>query len=541
MKIRTFGAIARRSTMALAVLFAFGPAPAVSQQDLPKPASALNRAVATTGNWQPAIPRPEQEQAVVQKLAAFEERAGQKPNILIFIVDDMGYGDPGAFGGGDAIGAATPNMDRLAAEGLKLTSTYSQYTCTPTRAAIYTGRLPVRTGLIRPILVGDQVTTNPWEGELSIGGLLSEAGYHTLLVGKWHVGEDKGMRPHDVGFDEFYGFYKAQKEYTQSYDPRRFPDLVLDPDKLERYRSIPSSNDLIYGLSDGTTNTVMAIDSTDDMAESDRMLRDYTVKRIGELKKDRKPFFISHSFMKIHADNFPSPEFRGKSAAKYPVRDSMVEVDTYIGDIVAALEAAGELENTFIFVTSDNGPQMDSWPDSGYTPFRGAKGTTWEGGVRVPGIAYWKGMIQPGRVSDGLFDLMDLFNVSLTLGGVSTTSLPQDRYFDGVDQTSFLLADDGKSRREHVYNWLGSKFAAMRMREYKAHTLVSLPQEKFLYIDMAAVVPTGLAPWLFNLYVDPKEEYPVGHRMNAWTASLGAEMKAHAATFKKFPPKDLGL
>ncbi|AML52582.1 sulfatase-like hydrolase/transferase [Falsihalocynthiibacter arcticus] len=122
------------------------------------------------------------------------------------------------------------------------------------------------------------------------------------------------------------------------------------------------------------------------------------------------------------------------------------------------------LENTFIFVTSDNCPQMDSWPDGGYTPFRGAKGTTWESGVRVPGIAYLKGVIQPGRVSDGLFDLMDLFDTSLTLAGIGTANLPDDRYYDGIDQTSFLLTDQGESLRENIYFWLGSSLTAMRMR-----------------------------------------------------------------------------
>ncbi len=529
-----------RVTFSLSLLISVMFTIQTSAQEQPA-ASALSRAVVSAPNMQPAIPRPEQDVHAAEKLAAFEARTGQKPNIVIFIVDDMGYGDPGAFGGGAMIGAATPHMNALAADGLKLLSTYSQYTCTPTRAAVYTGRLPVRTGLIRPILAGDTITVNPWEGELSVAGLLSAAGYHSMLVGKWHIGEGEGMRPHDVGFDEFYGFYKAQKEYTQAFDPRRFPDLVLDPDKLERYQSIGSNNDLVYGLADGKTETVETIDSTEKMAEGDKMLRDYTVKRIKELSEGDKPFFISHSFMKVHADNFPSKEFRGASASKYPYRDNMVEVDAYIGDIVATLEDSGELENTFIFVTSDNGPQMDSWPDSGYTPFRGAKGTTWEGGVRVPGIAYWKGMIAPGQVSDGLFDLMDLFNTSLTLGGVDISALPDDRYYDGIDQTSFLIVEGGQSRREHVYNWLGKQLAAMRMREYKAHLLVTLAQEKFLYIDMATVVPTGLAPWLFNLYIDPKEEYTVGHRMNAWTASLGAELKAHAATFAKFPPKDSGL
>jgi arylsulfatase len=502
--------------------------------------SALSRAVATVESMQPAIPLPEQESAAAEKLAAFEARTGRKPNIVIIIIDDMGYGDPGVYGGGAAIGAATPNIDRLATEGLKLTSTYAQYTCTPTRAAIMTGRLPVRTGLTRPILAGDKIAVNPWTGETNVAELLSKHGYYTLLVGKWHIGEGEGMRPHEVGFDEFYGFYAAQKEITQEFDARRYPDLVLDPEKLAAYEAIGVSHDLVHGLKGGTTETVMPTASVEDMAEADGKLRDYSVKRIAELSTGSKPFFLVHAFMKVHADNWPSQVFKGASSSKYPYKDAVVEVDAYIGDLVAALDRAGQLENTFIFVTSDNGPQMDGWPDSGYTPFRGAKGTTWEGGVRVPGIAYWKGMIDPGQVSDGLFDLMDLFNTSLALAGAGA-GIPTDRYIDGIDQSSFLLTRGGQSKREQVYLWLGQSFAAIRMREYKAHVSVVMPAEKFLWIDMATVASTGLAPWVFNLYIDPKEEYPVGHRMNAWTASLGAEMNAHAATFKKYPPKDLGL
>ena len=202
----------------------------------------------------------------------------------------------------------------------------------------------------------------------------------------------------------------------------------------------------------------------------------------------------------------------------------MVEVDAIIGEIVKALEETGELENTFIFVTSDNGPQLDAWPDGGYTPFRGAKGSAWEGGVRVPGIAYWKGTIAPGRESDDLFDLMDLFNTSLNLAGVAD-KIPTDRYIDGIDQTSFLLADDGRSNREKVYIWNEQDLMAMRMYEYKIHLKVVQEQAQWLNIDMTTVSEVGLAPWLFNLYIDPKEQYPVGHRMNAWLASMAAEMK----------------
>jgi arylsulfatase A-like enzyme len=126
--------------------------------------------------------------------------------------------------------------------------------------------------------------------------------------------------------------------------------------------------------------------------------------------------------MKVHADNFTSKEFEGKSRSKYPYKDDVVEVDAYIGDIVKALDDAGVLDNTFVFITSDNGPQLDSWPDSGYTPFRGAKASAWEGGIRVPGIAYWRGVIKPARESDELFDLMDLFNTSLHVAGRSIRS-----------------------------------------------------------------------------------------------------------------------
>lgn len=503
--------------------------------------TTLSRAVAVSDHQQPAIPRPDQDAAAAAKLAEFEARTGKKPNIVILLIDDMGYGDPGAFGGGEAIGAATPNMDRLAAQGLKLTSTYAQQTCTPTRSAILTGRLPVRTGLTRPILKGDKLTANPWADEISIAAMLSNAGYHTAAVGKWHIGEGEGMRPFEVGFDEWYGFYGAEKEITQEFDQHRYPDLVLDPEKLADYHALGANIDLVAAKKGDTDDTVVIpTTSVEDIAEADLRLRDYSVKRIGEMAKEDKPFFLYHAFMKVHTDNFPSKEFTGASASKYAYKDSVVEVDAIIGDIVNALSDAGVLENTFIFITSDNGPQMDMWPDAGFTPFKGAKGTTWEGGVRVPGIAYWKGMIAPGRVSDGLFDLMDLFNTSRDLAGVKDP-LPTDRYFDGVNQTSFLLADNGESERENVYMWMGSTFAAMRMREYKIHTKVIIPQANFLWIDMATMNDVGTAPWLFNLYIDPKEEYAVGHRMSPWLATMGSEMKAHGATFAKFPPKKVGL
>jgi len=543
--LRSPAALRLASLSVAALAFA---APALLARDAAAQSSVLSKATRTSPTLEPAVGRPAQESAAAAKLAALATKFGKKPNIVWLVVDDMGYGDPGCYGGGAAVGAATPNMDRLAREGLRLTSCYSQATCTPTRSAILTGRLPVRTGLTRPILAGDKLTKNPWADEISLPTLLGKAGYATVLSGKWHVGEAVGMRPQDIGFDEYYGFYPAQKELSQHVDKRRYPDLVLNPERLAMLERTGASEALVHGFKPGSklggasgqTTEVMQIDSTDDIAEGDRMLKEFTVAKIAELAKADQPFFLEHAFMKVHADNFASKAFEGKSASKYPYKDGIVEVDAYIGEIVAALDKAGVLDNTFVFVTSDNGPQRDSWPDTGYTPFRGAKGSAWEGGVRVPGIAYWRGVIAAGRESDDLFDLMDLFNTSLAIAGAGA-SIPTDRYIDGIDQSSFLLCDDGLSRREKVYIWNESDFMAMRMYEYKIHMKVVTTDAQWLDIDATTKHETGLSAWLFNLYIDPKEEYPVGHRMNAWLASMGAEAKGHAATFKQFPPKDIGL
>lgn len=504
------------------------------------PASVLSKARRTSDAREPALELPDQAAAAQRKLDALRQRVGKRPNIVWLIVDDMGWGDPGAYGGGAVVGAATPNMDRLARDGLKLTSTYSQPTCTPTRSAILTGRLPIRTGLTRPILTGDHLTVNPWEGESSLPALLGAAGYATVLSGKWHVGEAEGMRPHEVGFDEFYGFYAAEKELSQAVDKRRYPDLVLNPERLRMLRDTGASDGLYHGIKGRGVSQVSKIDSIDAMADGDRVTKEFTLAKIAELAKGDKPFFLEHGFMKVHADTFPAKQFEGSSASKYQFKDSMVEVDAYVGEIVDALAQAGVLENTFVFLTSDNGPQRDSWPDNGCTPFRGAKASAWEGGVRVPGIAYWPGMIAAGRESDGLFDLMDLFNTCLHLAE-ALEHIPGDRYIDGIDQVGFLLADDGVSHREKVYIWCENDLMAMRMYEYKIHIKVLQTHAQWLDIDMTTKADVGLAPWLFNLYIDPKEEYPVGHRMNAWLASMGAELKAHGATFKKYPPKKIGL
>ena len=512
----------------------------------PSPSSRLvAQAIRVADHLEPAIPRPEQEKAAAEKLAAFERRTGRKPNILLLLVDDMGWGDAGAFGGGEAVGGATPNIDTLAAGGLKLTSTYSQPTCTPTRSAIITGRLPVRTGLIRPLMATEKMPVNPWQGEHSLPALLSQVGYRTALSGKWHVGEAEGMLPHEVGFDEFLGIGSVQAYLTATL-PRRtmvVPEIVNDPARVRDYAEGGGIFALIRASKGQGRNftRVKPLDTAEAVAELDQEAARFSIDFMKKAAADKKPFFLEHSFVKVHYDNLPAKGFTGTSVAKTHYRDAIVEVDHIVGRLVAALREAGELENTFIFFTSDNGPELGGYPDQGTTPFRSGKGTTWEGGVRVPGIAAWKGVIKPGQASNGMFDLMDFHMTALALAG-ALDKQPTDNYVDGIDQSSFLLADGGQTKRHATYFWLGTDFSAVRVAEFKIYLKPLVHQVPMSGSGAAMVVQSGTSPWTFNLNVDPQEQkIGANYQYELVFDAANGEVQRHLATFKKYPFKDLGL
>lgn len=487
-------------------------------------------------NFEPALLRPEQARAAQAKLDAIYKRTGKRPNILIFVVDDLGYGDVGAYGGGEALGAPTPHIDRLAREGLKLTSTYAQPSCTPTRAALNTGRLPVRSGLTSPKLLND---TADISSELLAAKILSGAGYRTALSGKWHLGEKEGSRPWQVGFDEFTGFLGVSNAYQDEHPSAS--DVANDPELLAQLRSVPGSRDLWSATKEGGGKSLGQINWSND-ATLDQKFATFSEGFIRRAVKSGKPFYLSHNFSKVHYFNQPSKAFVGKSATKDVYRDSVIEVDDIVGRLTKLLEDLKIADNTIVFFTSDNGPEEDSYPDSGTTPFRGAKGTTLEGGVRVPGIFWWPGMIKPGRVSDGLFDMTDMFNTSLTVAGIDAGKVvPADRYIDGIDQTSFLLADNGESAREAVFLWNVDLFSAVRWRYYKMATseiqIGSGNVRDMGGLDNAQVM-TPLNGWMYNLYLDPKERKSVLIE-KAWAPSyaLGPLVALHGATMAKYPPK----
>ena len=387
---------------------------------------------------EPVFVHPEQEAAGVARLDDYVATHGRRPNILVILMDDVGWGDFGCYGGGVALGAPTPNIDRLAAGGLRLTSCYSEPSCTPSRASLMTGRLPSRHGLQRPPMYGEP---GGLHDEVTVAELLSAAGYVTQCVGKWHIGENRESQPQHVGFDDFYGFLSVSDMYSEWRDPHYFPEIVYGEARSEWVRNLAFNKCFVHAERGGDVEEVEEVDIPCLSRLDDTWCR-YSEEFIARMGQGDAPWFLYHNTRGAHFDNYPSERWLGASAAKHPYGDTIMELDDIVGRLVAALEDSGQLEHTVIVLSSDNGPHMENWPDAGYTPFRCAKGSTWEGGVRVPGIVSWPGMVEPGQVSDGLFSFTDLLPTALTLAGVPE-AVPTDRYIDGVDQTTFLLTSGG--------------------------------------------------------------------------------------------------
>ncbi len=495
--------------------------------------SIAAEAVTKAAHLEPGFVHADDVKIAAQKLADHKNRRKKRPNFLVFLMDDVGWGDFGCYGGGVAVGAPTPNFDKLAREGLQLTSCYSEPSCSPSRATLLTGRVPNRHGLHRPPMYGE---AGGLQGETTLAQLLSSAGYTTQAVGKWHVGENLASQPQNVGFDDFFGFLSVSDMYTEWRDPHYFPEIVYSEARTEWVKNMPFNRCFVHAKRGGEPEAVEEV-TIPVLSLLDEKWCSYSEKFIHDQAKSDKPWVLYHCTRGAHFDNYPHERYLGKSPARHPYKDTMLEMDDIIARLVEALRASGQLEDTIIFVSSDNGPHMETWPDSAFTPFRCAKGSTWEGGVRVPGLLSWKGMIEP-RVSDGLFDFNDVMPTFLGLAGEGAR-LPEDRYIDGIDQSSFLLSPNGHSNRKFHYYWLTQTFTALRCGEYKM-VLGGTSDD-----DAGNAGPGGFTgvleryayAKLYNLYLDPKEQHNYMTRKLAYLDAFQAGIRRHLGTFRKFPPK----
>ena len=493
-------------------------------------------------NMYPVVPHPEQDQAAREKLDALHRKTDKKPNIFIFLMDDTGWLDPGFNGGGVSLGAATPNMDKLAGEGLILTSSYSTPSCSPTRATIHTGQNPLHHGILRPPMYGE---AGGLDGATTLPQLLKKQGYLTQGVGKWHMGENKGSLPQNNGYDDYVGFLGVSDMYTEWRDIYFNPEVALSP---SRFKMMEDDNFSHY--------EVHCASADKDKCENGRLIDLTYIKDLDEhwlevslgfldrMKGSKQPFFLYHATRGCHFDNYPSDKWAGKSTARTVYGDCMVEMDDIFGKLVEKLQEIGELDNTLIlFLGGDNGPECEI-PPFGHTPFRGCKGSSWEGGVRSSTFAYWRGMIKP-RKSDGLFDFADLLPTALSLAGAPGAKLahefPKRTYIDGVDQASFLVADDGLSARRSRPYTLNQYFAGIRVDEFKGVWTGEIENAIVQKGDWGgfsgAIFTDSGGGVAFNLYTNPKEDVSIGIRHIPMMVPLLQAAGAYMQDLIKYPPQ----
>jgi arylsulfatase len=358
------------------------------------------------------------------------------------------------------------------------------------------------------------------------------------------MGENEGSLPQNVGYDDYVGFLGVSDMYTEWRDVYFNPEIALSP---ERFKMLEKDDFNHYEVhctaADKEKCQNGKLIELSYIKELDKHWLEVSLAFLDKVKGSRQPFFLYHATRGCHFDNYPSDAWAGKSMSRTSFGDCMVEMDHTLGELIKKLAETGELENTLILFTSDNGPECEI-PPHGRTPFRGCKGSSWEGGVRVPTFAYWKGMIN-ARKSDGLFDLADILPTALSLAGVSGGDLaklfPATIYIDGVDQAAFLVADNGLSARRSRPYTLNQYYAAMRIDEFKGIVTAEIENgvvQKGDWGGFSGPIFTDSGGAItFNLYTNPQEDVSVGIRH----IPMGVPIMTTAAWYMKelikYPPQ----
>jgi len=498
--------------------------------------------------------------ASISVLGAIGAQAADKPNILFIVSDDTGYGDLGPYGGGEGRGMPTPNIDRMAAEGMTFFSFYAQPSCTPGRAAMQTGRIPNRSGMTTVAFQG-QGGGLP-KAEWTLASVLKTAGYKTYFTGKWHLGEADYALPSAQGYDVMKncGLYHLNA-YTYA-DPTWFPDM--DPKLREMFTKVTKGS--LSGNAGGEVKEDFKINgqyvNTPEkgvvgIPHFDGYVEKAAIEFLEDSAKDPKtPFFINVNFMKVHQPNMPAPEYEHKSLSKSKYADSVVELDSRIGHIMDKLRELGMDKNTLVFYTTDNGAWQDVYPDAGYTPFRGTKGTVREGGNRVPAIAVWPGKIKAEAKNHDIVGGLDLMATFAAVAGIE--KLPEkDRegqpiVFDSYDMSPVLFGT-GKSERTSWFYFTENELTpgAARVGNYKA--CFNLRGDNGQATGGLAVDSNlgwkgpdkyvATVPQVFDLWADPQERYDIfmnNYTERTWTlVTINAAVKDLMKTYIKYPPRKL--
>ncbi len=347
-----------------------------------------------------------------------------QPNILFIFADNLGWGELGCYGGGELRGAPTPRIDELAQEGLRFLNFNVESDCVPTRSALMTGRHPIRTGALGSGSAG----IIPWE--ITLSQLLSDQGYATGIFGKWHLGDTDSRLPHRRGFDEWYGIPRTTNE-SMFTDALGFdPSVSFIPVVMEAEAGKTATELGVYDL-----EMRRLID-----AEITRRMIDFCQRTVSQGRR----FFAYVPLTQLHFPTLPHHDFAGQTGAG-DFADSMVEMDHRVGQMLDCIEELGVAEDTLVLFGSDNGPEFRRPWRGTAGPWQGTYHSAMEGGLRVPFMIRWPGLIEPGQVTNEMVHIVDLFSTLARIGGAP---VPTDRPIDGIDQQQFFLGKEAHSQRE---------------------------------------------------------------------------------------------
>jgi len=457
----------------------------------------------------------------------------QKPNILVIMGDDVGWFNVGAYNRGIMSGK-TPNLDRLASEGMIFTDYYAEASCTAGRANFITGEIPLRTGMTTVGQAGADVGM-PDEA-VTLATVLKAQGYETGQFGKNQLGDLNKFLPTVHGFDEFFGYlyhldamsdpywFDYPQDWIDKYGPRDLihtwatdvDDPTVEPrwGKVGKQRIIDEGPLAPFPNMTGMQNWQQGRKAKYDMETFDEDLVKASETFMDKAKTDGKPFFIWHNTTRMHVFTYLPPKYQAmmNSTNNYNLEEAgMAQMDDCIGELLQHIQDIGQADNTIVIFTTDNGAEVFTWPDGGMTPFKATKGTSFEGGFRVPAIIRWPGKVKPGSVENGIFSGLDWLptladaagNPKITeqlLQGVKLGDRTYKNHLDGYDQMDLLLGK-GPSARHELFYFAGPMLGALRIDDFKFQFIQQpwgWPGEK-VTTDMPGIV---------NLRQDPFERTP---------------------------------
>lgn len=452
----------------------------------------------------------------------FSSLSQEQPNIVLVFLDNFGYGEPGFNGGGIIRGAATPRMDKLAAEGMRLTNFNVEVQCTPSRSAILTGRYAIRSGNAT-VPVGEGVY-GLLKWEVTMAEMLSEVGYATGMYGKWHLGRTPGRFPTDQGFDEWYGIPNSTDESPYS--------------SLTGFAESGVPETYVMQSKKGETPEKVRPYRLDYRSLIDRDLTDKAMSFMERQTKAKKPFFVYLPYTATHFPTMPHPDFDGKTG-NGAWADLLMQIDNYTGELLDKIDELGIAENTIFIFTADNGPEAMDYGNTSMTvetaqhgsagPWRGSLFTSFEGALRVPFVIRWPNKIQAGSVSDEIVHAMDLFP---TIANIAGGTVPNDRVIDGIEMSDFFLGQTTESGREGFIVYMGKDIFAVKWRNWKLH----FKEQNSWNGEMV----TYTMPRLYNLYNDPQEKDNVLFP-HTWVPKAALkQLTEHLITLQQNPPIKAG-